>query len=62
MSISGFDVTSGSSVLFWKDYWSNGELNQLICDKFPWLYSYALDEDLPVADLAQAEDLNDYFV
>jgi hypothetical protein len=51
-------VASGSSVLFWKDYWSNGGL---LCNKFPRLYSYALDEDLSVADLAHVEDLSVYF-
>jgi hypothetical protein len=51
-------VVSGSSVLFWKDYWSNGEL---LCEKFPRLYSFALDEDLSVAELAQVEDLSTCF-
>jgi hypothetical protein len=57
-SISRCKVASGSSVLFWKDYWSNGGL---LCNKFPRLYSYALDEDLSVADLAHVEDLSVYF-
>lgn len=51
-------MVSGSSVLFWKDYWSNGEL---LCEKFPRLYSFALDEDLSVAELAQVEDLSTCF-
>jgi hypothetical protein len=42
-------VASGNSVLFWKDFWSNGEL---MCNKYPRLYSYVLNEDLSVADLA----------
>jgi hypothetical protein len=46
-------VGSGTSVLFWKDFWVNGEL---LCDKFPRLFSYALDEDASVASLALADD------
>jgi hypothetical protein len=58
LSVSQCQVASGTYVLFWKDDWSNGEL---ICHKFPRLYSYALDEDISVADLAHVEDLNNYF-
>jgi hypothetical protein len=48
-SISRCQVASGNSVLFWKDFWSNGEL---MCNKYPRLYSYVLNEDLSIADLA----------
>jgi hypothetical protein len=57
-SICRCQVKSGTSVLFWKDFWYNGEL---MCDKYSRLYSYALDEDLSVADMAQLEDLNGGF-
>jgi hypothetical protein len=52
-SVSQCKVGSGTSVLFWKDFWVNGEL---LCDKFPRLFSYALDEDASVASLALADD------
>jgi hypothetical protein len=32
-----------------------------MCDKYPYLYSYVLDEDLSVADLSQVEDLSSCF-
>lgn len=57
-SVSSCQVGSGTSVLFWKDFWLEGGL---LCDKFPRLFSYALDEDLSVSVLASAEDLSAYF-
>jgi hypothetical protein len=46
------------SVLLWKDFWSNGEL---LCDKYPGLLSYALNEDILVASFASMQDVGFYF-
>jgi hypothetical protein len=46
-SISRIQIGNGSSTLFWKDFW-HGVTN--LCDKFPRLFSYALNEDVTVAD------------
>jgi hypothetical protein len=54
-SISCSQVASGTSIIFWKDIWSEGAL---LYDKYPRLYSYALYEDLSMADLATVEDLS----
>jgi hypothetical protein len=57
-SITKCQINSGTSVLFWKDFWYQGDL---LCQKFPRLFSYALDEDLSVADMAHVEDLSSCF-
>jgi hypothetical protein len=57
-SITTCQVHNGSSVLFWKDLWSHGEL---MCQKFPRLYSYAMNEDASVVALARLENLNEGF-
>jgi hypothetical protein len=57
-SITSCQVHNGSSILFWKDFWSQGVL---ICHKFPRLYSYALNEDVSVAAMVQLENLNEGF-
>jgi hypothetical protein len=53
-SISQCIIVNGFTVLFWKDFWSNGEL---LCEKFPRLFSNALDEDISVALVAFLEYL-----
>jgi hypothetical protein len=57
-SISDYNIGNGSSVLLWKDFWSNGEL---LCDKYPGLLSYALNEDILVASFASMQDVGFYF-
>jgi hypothetical protein len=57
-SISNCKVGNGSLVLFWKDFWSEGEL---LCDKFPRLFSYALDENISVAAAASADEFSSCF-
>jgi hypothetical protein len=42
-SILKCKIGNGSSVLFWKDFWANGEI---LCEKYPRLFSFALDEDV----------------
>jgi hypothetical protein len=57
-SISKSQIGNGSSTLFWKDFWQC-EIN--LCDKFPRLFSYALNEDLTVADFAHSPDATSLF-
>jgi hypothetical protein len=57
-SISQCKIGNGSSVLFWKDFWANGEI---LCDKYPRLFSYALDEDVSMASLASNDDISSCF-
>jgi hypothetical protein len=57
-SISLCKIGNGSSVLFWKDFWVNGEL---MCDKYPRLFSYAQNEDISVASLVLSEDISSCF-
>jgi hypothetical protein len=57
-SISHANITSGESVLFWKDYWKG---NTLLCDVFNRLFSYSINEDDSVADLIKVDDIFDRF-
>jgi hypothetical protein len=57
-SISCCNIGNGSSVLLWKDYRSNGEL---LCDRFPRLFSYTLNEDISVASFSSLQDLGSVF-
>jgi hypothetical protein len=52
-SVSRCRIGNGQSVLFWKDFWVNGEL---LCDKYPRLFSYCLNEDISVATFASSQD------
>jgi hypothetical protein len=52
-SVSRCKIGNGHSVLFWKDFWVNGEL---LCDKYPRLFSYSLNEDISVANFASTQD------
>jgi hypothetical protein len=56
--ISRGTIGNGTSILFWKDFWQEGTL---LCDKFPRLFSFALDEDISVADLFSAGDMTSKF-
>jgi hypothetical protein len=53
-SITSCKIGDGQSVLFWKDFWRGDEL---VCNKFSRLHSYALNEDMTVAQIAATEDL-----
>jgi hypothetical protein len=57
-SISHCNIGDGSTVLFWKDFWLNGEL---LCDKYPRLFSYALNEDISVSSFASMHDAGSSF-
>jgi hypothetical protein len=57
-SISKSKIGNGKSVLFWKDFWQDGTL---LCDQYPRLFSFALDEDISVAALFSAEDMTSKF-
>jgi hypothetical protein len=58
-AVTKVSVGDGSSVLFWKDFWVEG---QLLCDKFPRLFSFATDEDTSVAAMHGSENLFTHFV
>jgi hypothetical protein len=57
-SITRSQVQGGSSTLFWKDFWAEGDL---LCNQYPRLFSYALDEDISVAKMARLDQLNSGF-
>jgi hypothetical protein len=58
-SITRCSFGDGSTVLFWKDFWDDGEL---LCEKFPRLYSFVIDEDISVAAIHASTDLFSHFV
>jgi hypothetical protein len=47
-------IGNGKSVLVWKDDWHS---NGLLCDQFPRLFSFALNEDVSVADMVNTRDI-----
>jgi hypothetical protein len=57
-SITKCSLGNGNSILFWKDFWMQGEL---LCDKFPRLFSYVLNEDMSVAEMSLVRDLRSCF-
>jgi hypothetical protein len=57
-SITNCNIHSGTSVFFWKDFWYQGSV---LCQKFPRLLSYVLDEDLSVADMVHMDTLGSVF-
>jgi hypothetical protein len=57
-AITQCSIGDGTTILFWKDFWINGEL---LSDKFPRLYSFVLDEDVSVAKMHTSEDLFSQF-
>jgi hypothetical protein len=58
-AITQCSIGDGKTVLFWKDFWLNGEL---LCEKFPRLFSFALDEDISVNKMHSSEDRFSHFV
>jgi hypothetical protein len=40
----------GNTILFWKDFWHD---DILMCDAFPWLFSFALNEDASILSMMQ---------
>jgi hypothetical protein len=58
-AITQCSIGDETTILFLKDFWINGEL---LCDKFPRLYSFVLDEDVSVAKMHTSEDLFSQFV
>jgi hypothetical protein len=52
-------IGNGSSVLFWKDFWSDGTL---LCEKFPRLFSFAISEDTSVAAMYGTENILSHFM
>jgi hypothetical protein len=57
-SISFCKIHSGTSVLFWKDFWVKGDL---LCHRFPRLFSYATNEDASVHAMIQMTNLQEGF-
>jgi hypothetical protein len=57
-SITTCKIHNGASILFWKDFWLQGEL---MCHKFPRLYSYYVNEDVSVAAMIHLENLHEGF-
>jgi hypothetical protein len=53
-SICSCNIGSGETVLFWKDFWHG---NELLCNQFPRLYSFGLNLDDTVADIAMSTDI-----
>jgi hypothetical protein len=51
-------IGNEQSTLFWKDFWTNG---QTLCEQFPRLFSFTLNEDVTVSDLALPIDLSSDF-
>jgi hypothetical protein len=58
MSFSRSKIGNSNSVLFWKDFWQEGTL---LCDRYPRLFSFALDEHILVAALLSADDMTSKF-
>jgi hypothetical protein len=56
--ITSSQIGHGDTVLFWKDHWN---IDQLLCDRFPRLFSFALNEDISVADFIRSEDQFQFF-
>ena len=52
---------SGDTILFWKDRWNFMGSCLPLCQRFARLHSFALDDDLSVADVFAAQDLADLF-
>jgi hypothetical protein len=50
-------VGKGNSVLLWKDNWSHGIMQH----NYPCLFSYAINEDISVAEITDSTDLIDLF-
>jgi hypothetical protein len=57
-SITTCKIGSGRSVLFWKDFWVQG---QNLCDVYPRIFSYALDEDITIQSFISAPSLESVF-
>jgi hypothetical protein len=58
-SITRGKVGTDDTILFWKDFWTN---DGLLCNALPGLFSYSINEDISVADMALAPKLFDCFV
>jgi hypothetical protein len=56
--ITSSQIGNGDIVLFWKDHWNT---DQLLCDRFPRLFSFALNEDTSVAQFIRSEDQFQFF-
>ena len=51
-------VGNGETTLFWKDFWHK---DVILCEHFPHLYSFVLEEDSSVADMVRLVNPNDAF-
>jgi hypothetical protein len=58
-AITQCSIGDGKTTLFWEDFWINGEL---LCEKFPRLFSFALAEDVSVDKMHTSDDLFSQFV
>jgi hypothetical protein len=52
-SITSSQISDGRSTLFWKDFWQSDEL---LCDRFPHLFSYAMNEDISVGKFSSSDN------
>lgn len=57
-SITKSEIHNGDSTLFWKDFWHN---DHLLCDVYPQLYSFVLNEDTSVSQMRNLSQLGDAF-
>ena len=58
-SITTSEIHNGRTTLFWKDIWLE---NELLCEKFPHLYSFVLNEDASVADMSSSHVPSHHFM
>jgi hypothetical protein len=54
-SVTKCKIGDGSTVLFWKDFWTNGTL---LCDQFPRVYSFVIDDDISVVAFKSTDVLS----
>ena len=53
-TITRCTIGDGTTLTFWKDFWLH---DTTLADSFPRLFSYAVDQDISVADAANEEGL-----
>ena len=51
------NVNNGATTLFWKDMW----MDQILAETHPRAFSFALHEDISVADFWASNDLHETF-
>ena len=51
----------GSSFLFWMDKWKFAGLSEPLCQRFPRLFSYVLDDKVSAAVVCETQDMASLF-